>query len=51
MVVGIHILIEEVGVIGVILVSNQNHFVNHDIIVRAVSRYLHVDEVPRIRAL
>lgn len=48
---GFPIRIEEVGVIGVILVSNQNHFVNHDIIVRAVSRYLHVDEVPRIRAL
>ena len=48
---GFPIRVEEVGVIGVILVSNQNHFVNHDIIVRAVSRYLHVDEVPRIRAL
>ena len=48
---GFPIRIEEVGVIGVILVSNQNHFVNHDIIVRAVSRYLHVAEVPRIRAL
>ena len=48
---GFPIRVEEVGVIGAILVSNQNHFVNHDIIVRAVSRYLHVDEVPRIRAL
>ena len=48
---GFPIRVEEVGVTGVILVSNQNHFVNHDIIVRAVSRYLHVDEVPRIRAL
>ena len=48
---GFPIRVEEVGVIWVILVSNQNHFVNHDIIVRAVSRYLHVDEVPRIRAL
>ena len=48
---GFPIRVEEVGVIGVILVSNQNHFVNHDIIIRAVSRYLHVDEVPRIRAL
>ncbi len=48
---GFPIRVEEVGVIGVILVSNQNHFVNHDIIIKAVSRYLHVDEVPRIRAL
>ena len=35
---GFPIRVEEVGVIGVILVSNQNHFVNHDIIVRAVQR-------------
>ena len=42
---------EEVGVIGAIMVSNQSHFINHDIIVKAVSRYLHIDEVPRIRAL
>ena len=48
---GFPIRVEEVGVIGANLVSNQNHFVNHDIIIRAVSRYLHVDEVPRIRAL
>ena len=47
---GFPIRVEEVGVIGAILVSNQNHFVNHDINVRAVSRYLHVDEVPRISA-
>lgn len=48
---GFPIRVEEVGVIGAILVSNQNHFIDHDIIVKAVSRYLHVDEVPRIRAL
>lgn len=48
---GFPIRVEEVGVIGAIMVSNQNHFVNHDIIVKTVGRYLHIDEVPRIRAI
>lgn len=48
---GFPVRVEEVGVIGAIMVSNQSHFINHDIIVKAVSRYLHIDEVPRIRAL
>ena len=48
---GFPVRVEEVGVIGAILVSNQSHFINHDIIVKALSRYLHIDEVPRIRAL
>ena len=48
---GFPVRVEEVGVVGAILVSNQSHFVNHDIIIKALSRYLHVDEVPRIRAL
>ena len=48
---GFPVRVEEVGVIGAILVSNQSHFINHDIIVKALSRYLHIDEVPRIGAL
>ncbi|MGI6095498.1 MAG: heme-degrading domain-containing protein [Lachnospiraceae bacterium] len=48
---GFPIRVEEVGVIGAIAVANQNHFSDHDLIVKAVSRYLHVDEVPRIRSL
>lgn len=48
---GFPVRVEEVGVIGAIMVTNQSHFVNHDIIVKALSRYLHIDEVPRIRAL
>ena len=48
---GFPIRVEEVGVIGAIMVSNQSHFINHDIIVKTVSRYLHIDEVPRIRTL
>lgn len=48
---GFPIRVEEVGVIGVITVVNQNPFINHDIIVKAVGRYLHIDEVPRIRTM
>ena len=48
---GFPIRVEEVGVVGAIMVSNQSHFINHDIIVKALGRYLHIDEVPRIRAL
>ena len=39
----------EVGVIGAILVEGLDHFSNHDMIVKSISRYLHIDEVPRIR--
>ena len=41
---GFPVRVEEVGVIGAIMVTNQSHFVNHDIIVKALSRYLHIDE-------
>ena len=46
---GFPIRIEEVGVIGAILVEGQDHFSDHDLIVKSISRYLHIDEVPRIR--
>lgn len=46
---GFPIRIEEVGVIGSILVSGLDHVSDHDLIVKCVSRYLHIDEVPRIR--
>lgn len=48
---GFPIRIEEVGVIGAIVVSGQDHVLDHDLIVKCVSKYLHVDEVPRIRGL
>ncbi|MGI6006728.1 MAG: heme-degrading domain-containing protein [Ruminococcus sp.] len=48
---GFPIRIEEVGVIGSILVSGMDPVSDHDLIIKAVSRYLHVDEVPRIRAV
>ena len=46
---GFPIRVEEVGVIGSILVAGLDHFSDHDLIVKSISRYLHVDEVPRIR--
>lgn len=47
---GFPIRIEEVGVIGSILVSGMDPVSDHDLIVKCVSKYLHVDEVPRIKA-
>ena len=43
------IRIEDVGVIGTIAVSGLNNVGDHDFIVKCVSKYLHADEVPRIR--
>lgn len=48
---GFPIRIEEVGVIGSIIVSGINHVADHDLIVKCVGKYLHVDEVPRIREM
>ena len=46
---GFPIRIEEVGVIGTVIVSGLPHFADHDLVVKSISRYLHIDEVPRIR--
>lgn len=46
---GFPIRVEEVGVIGAILVSGLDHVTDHDLIVKCLGRYLHIDEVPRIR--
>ena len=48
---GFPIRVEEVGVIGSVLVSGMDPVSDHDLIIKAVSRYLHIDEVPRIRAV
>ena len=48
---GFPIRIEEVGVIGSILVSGMDPVSDHDLIVKCVSKYLHIDEVPRIRSV
>jgi uncharacterized protein (UPF0303 family) len=44
------IRVEEVGVIGTIAVSGIDHVSDHDLLIKCISRYLHVDEIPRIRA-
>jgi uncharacterized protein (UPF0303 family) len=46
---GFPIRIEDVGVIGSVIVSGLNHVADHDLIIKCLSRYLHIDEVPRIR--
>ena len=46
---GFPIRVEVVGVIGAIIVSGLNHVADHDLIIKCLSKYLHTDEVPRIR--
>lgn len=46
---GFPLRIEEAGVIGVILVSGLNHVADHDFIIKCLGKYLHMDEVPRIK--
>lgn len=48
---GFPIRVEDVGVIGAILVSGLNHVADHDLIVKCLAKYLHTDEVPRIREM
>lgn len=48
---GFPIRIEDVGVIGAILVSGLNHVQDHDFIIRCLSKYLHMDEVPRLKKI
>lgn len=42
------IRIEEVGVIGSLTIAGLDHVLNHDFLVKCISKYLHVDEIPRI---
>ena len=48
---GFPIRVEEVGGIGTIVVSGLDHVSDHDLLVKCISKYLHVAEVPRIRAV
>lgn len=48
---GFPIYIEEVGVIGSIVISGLDSVSDHDVIIKTISKYLHVAEVPRIRAV
>lgn len=43
------IRVEEVGVIGAIVVSGLGQVSDHDLLVKCIGKYLHIDEVPRIR--
>ena len=48
---GFPIRVEEVGVIGSIAISGMDHVSDHDILVKCISKFLHIAEVPRIRAV
>lgn len=43
------IRVEEVGVIGAVAVSGLGQVSDHDLLVKCIGKYLHIDEVPRIR--
>lgn len=48
---GFPIRVEEAGVIGSIAISGMDHVSDHDILVKCISKFLHIAEVPRIRAV
>lgn len=48
---GFPIRIEEVGVIGCVIISGLNHVADHDFVIKCLSKYLHADEVPRIKEM
>lgn len=42
--------VEDVGVVGTVVVNGMDHVAGHDLIVKCISKYLHIDEVARIKA-
>lgn len=48
---GFPIRIEEVGVIGAVIITGLDHVSDHDLLIKCISKYLHIDEVPRIKAM
>lgn len=48
---GFPIKVEEVGVIGSICIAGMEPVSEHDLLVKCISKYLHVDEIPRIRSV
>lgn len=48
---GFPIRVEEVGVIGAVILTGLDHVSDHDLLIKCISKYLHVDEVPRIKAM
>ncbi len=45
---GFPVRVEDAGLVAVITVSGLNHVQDHDFIVKTLSKYLHINEVPRI---
>lgn len=45
------IRVEEVGVIGAVIITGLDHVTDHDLLIKCISKYLHIDEVPRIKAM
>ena len=43
---GFPICVEEVGVVATVAVSGMGQVSDHDVIVKCISKYLHIDEVP-----
>ncbi len=48
---GFPIRMEDCGVIGSVCVSGMNHVADHDFVVKCLAKYLHTDEIPRIRKM
>ena len=48
---GFPICVEEDGVVATVAVSGMGQVSDHDVIVKCISKYLHIDEVPRIRTV
>lgn len=43
------IRVEEVGMVAAVTISGFDHVLEHDFLIKSISQYLHIDEVPRIR--
>lgn len=48
---GFPIRIEEVGVIGSVVITGVNPVLDHDLLVKCIGKYLHVDEIPRLKLI
>ncbi|MBO4374323.1 MAG: heme-binding protein [Lachnospiraceae bacterium] len=48
---GFPIKVEDAGLVGAVCVSGLNHVQDHDFIIKCLSKYLHMDEVPRLKKL
>ncbi len=48
---GFPLRVEDAGLVGAICVSGLNHVQDHDFIIKCLSKYLHMDEVPRLKQI